>query len=343
VAPARDHGFHPVRVKRVVHETADTRSFVLDVPLELRSAFAYDAGQFCTFRVPIGGELHLRSYSMSSSPEVDEELQVTVKRVADGVVSNWMIDELAPGACVDVTCPAGVFRLGGLEREVVAFAGGSGITPVFSILKTALMATGRKARLFYANRDRDAVIFGDELAAMLSRFAERLQVTHHLDADRGLVEGEEVREFTGGIVDADFFVCGPTPFMDTVEAVLLADGVAADRIHIERFAPLEPPLPAVEAPAGTQVTVELDGRVETVTHRPGMTILQTARQVGLSPPFSCEAGSCATCMARLVSGTVDMRVNDALTEDEVGDGWILTCQAVPTAPAVRVLYGYEGS
>src|SRR5436190_14433686 len=142
----RDHGFHAVRIARVVQETAEASSFVLDIPVELAEGFAYEAGQFCTFRVWIDGEPHLRCYSMSSSPDIDADLQVTVKRVPGGVVSNWMIDGLAVGDVIETTCPAGVFCLGADAGDVVAFAAGSGITPVLSIVKTALATTSSRVQ-----------------------------------------------------------------------------------------------------------------------------------------------------------------------------------------------------
>jgi ferredoxin-NADP reductase len=350
----RDHGFHVLPIRRLVRETADATSFVLDVPAELRAAYAYEAGQFLTFRFEVAGETHLRCYSMSSSPAVDPELQVTVKRVPGGVVSNLMLDTLAPGAVVEVTRPAGVFCLGPGEGDVVAFAAGSGITPVFSLLKTALATTSRRVRLLYANRDREAVIFAAELDALAERYPGRLEVVHHLDVERGLVDAEVLGSFEEGSPGADHYLCGPAPFMDIVEGALLAHGVDAADIHIERFTPapaVPGPSTGVEAGAAaaaggaqaatdTQVTVELDGRTDTVDHHPGTTILQTARQMGMAPPFSCESGSCASCMAKLVEGAADMHVNNALTDDEVRDGWVLTCQAVPTT-AVHVVYGYE--
>lgn len=342
----RDHGFHPLAVGRVVPETADAASIVLDVPEPLRAGFAYEAGQFCTFRVVVDGEAHHRCYSMSSTPDVDDELQVTVKRVPGGVVSNWLLDHLTAGAPVEVTFPAGVFRLADDEDEVVAFAGGSGITPVFSMIKAALASTDRSVRLLYANRDTDSVIFRAELDDLAARSGGRLEVVHHLDADAGFVDGATVEAFLGGppSAGAGYYLCGPTPFMDVIEGALLGAGADPARIHVERFTPAgtEPVAPTAP-PDGIQVTIELDGRTGTTEHRPGTTILQTARQLGMSPPFSCESGSCATCMARLVDGTATMHVNDALTPDEVAEGWVLTCQAVPTAPAVHVVYGFEGA
>lgn len=344
-AGARDRGFHPLVVARVVRETADASSFVLTVPAELRDSYAYRAGQFCTFRATVGGAVHLRCYSMSSSPATDAELQVTVKRVAGGVVSNWMNDELHAGDVIEVAPPAGAFLLGDGEGDVVAFSGGSGITPVFSIVKTALATTSRNVRVLYANRDRDAVIFADALTALEAEHGDRLTVIHHLDVEHGFVDADTVAPLARCAGDADFFVCGPGPFMDVVERGLVDAGADTARVHIERFvAAAPPPVDEPAAPPGgavTEVTIELDGRVATAQYRKGTTILQTARQLGMSPPFSCESGSCATCMAKLTEGSATMRVDNALTPDEVADGWVLTCQAEPTSPVVHVVYGYE--
>lgn len=339
----RDHGFHPVRVARVVAETADAGSFVLEVPPELQEAFAYEAGQFCTFRVWIDGQPQLRCYSMSSTPGVDDELQVTVKRVPGGLVSNWMLDHLHAGDEVDVTLPAGVFQLTERPEALVALAGGSGITPVISILKAALATTERPVRLLYANRDVDATIFRAALDALAEAHPDRFTLEHHHDVDRGFLDGEAIRRFSADVPEADVYICGPGPFMDLVEGALQEDGVDPQRIHIERFTATEPvvdPEPA-EAVGATVVSIELDGRTDSIEHRPGTTVLQTARSMGMSPPFSCEAGSCATCMAKVLEGTVKMQCNNALTDEEVVDGWVLTCQSVPTSPTLRVRYGFE--
>jgi 3-ketosteroid 9alpha-monooxygenase subunit B len=352
-APRRDHGFHPVRVSRLIQETEDAVSVALRVPEELRASFAYRAGQFVTFRVQIDGQQHLRSYSMSSCPEVDDEFRVTVKRVPEGVVSTWLTSSLAEGDELQSTCPAGVFTLGTGSGDIVGFAGGSGITPIYSLIKSALATTSRPVRLLYANRDAPATIFRSELDALAEQYGDRLEVVHHFDVDQGFVDADEVRSYLAN-PGTDYYICGPTPFMDLVEATLEAGGVTGDRIHIERFGPVAAPEEASEPPKGTvaassespaakvsQVTIELDGRTETGQHRPGTTILQTARSLGMSPPFSCEAGDCATCMAKLTEGEVTMHANNALFDDEVEGGWILTCQAVPTTPTVHVIYGYE--
>src|SRR6476646_8965614 len=161
-----DHEYHPLVVVGVVDETADTRSFVLEVPPALAETFQYAAGQFCTFRAVIDGEPVVRCYSMSSSPDVGDPLTTTVKRVERGRMSNWMNDALAPGDTLDVMRPSGLFVLHDRDTPVVAFAGGSGITPVMSIIKTALATTTRPLLLVYANRSADAGIFDAELAQL---------------------------------------------------------------------------------------------------------------------------------------------------------------------------------
>jgi ferredoxin-NADP reductase len=290
---------------------------------------------------------------MSSAPDLDAELQVTVKRVPGGIMSNAMNDTVAAGDTVEVSPPTGRFRLSPAGTDIVAFGGGSGITPVFSILKTALATTTRGIRLLYANRDADSVIFADALGSLADKHPDRFGLTHHFDAEHGFATADDVRRHAGlrgpnaetGLrgPNAEFYICGPAPFMDLVEATLRADGVDAARIHTERFDPPAPPAPADGPAAATasQVTIELAGATKTTEHRAGTTILQVARQLGLTAPFSCEAGNCATCMAKLVEGKADMLANNALTDEEVDEGWVLTCQAVPTTPVVRVVYGYE--
>ncbi len=352
--PLRDHGFHPLRVDRVVHETPATVSVVLDVPPELSDTFAYQPGQFCNVRVHIDDKPEMRCYSMSSSPALGEPMAVTVKRVPGGIVSNWINDHVRAGDMVELSPPTGFFQLTDTCADVVAFAAGSGITPVFSLLKTALATTERTVRLHYANRDRDSVIFDAALAELQRRHRERLVVVHSYDAEHGLLTPETVSAFasatgrgTGGTGGAgEFYVCGPSPHMEIVERGLSALGVASPRIHIERFTQAEVPEPAAavvpEALRTTRVTIELDRRTDTTDHRPGTTILQTARQMGMAPPFSCESGNCATCMAKLLEGSVSMFVNNALTPEEVDDGWILTCQSLPTSSAVHVVYESDG-
>ena len=351
----REHGYHPVRVKEIVQETADTRSLVLEVPEELGEMFRYRAGQFCTFRVHVDGDELLRSYSMSSAPETDGDLTVTVKRVPGGLVSNWLHDHVSEGDALEVTKPAGVFCVRDGERPVVGFCGGSGVTPVMSITKSVLASTRRPVRLLYANRDRDSVIFREQLQLLAAGHPDRLDVRQHLDEDAGYLDAAAIRAFVAADLDADFYICGPGPFMDLVESTLLELGVDPGRISVERFVNAGQATPSTAgAPAGTQVagtglagtgaevpeivTVILKGKRNAIAYRPGDTVLETARSGGLQAPFSCEAGNCATCMALVSEGSATMRANNALTPDEIAEGWVLTCQAVPEGPTFTVEY-----
>jgi ferredoxin-NADP reductase len=342
----RAHGYHALRVKQVVQETNDARSFVLEVPDDLVDLFHYEPGQFCTFRVHIGGEEHLRSYSMSSAPETDPDLTVTVKRVPGGLISNWFLDRVSVGDVLETTRPAGVFCLRAVDTPVVAFCGGSGVTPVMSIAKRALVSTGRAVRMVYANRDPESVIFHDGLDRLASEHQGRLDVHHHFDSESGFMGAADVRGLASEHLDADFYICGPTPFMDLVESALLDLGVGPDRIFIERFlvgtqapAPAGPAEPeAAGETVPEKVTVIMKGRRTDVPYQRGDTLLETARRGALQPPFSCESGSCATCMAILHEGSAKMRVNNALTPEEVEEGWVLTCQAVPDSQTLTVEY-----
>jgi 3-ketosteroid 9alpha-monooxygenase subunit B len=362
----RLHGYHPMRVRRVVQETADTRSYELDVPGDADDLFGYRAGQFCAFRVHVAGEELIRCYSMSSAPETDEHLTVTVKRVPGGAVSTWLLDNVTEGDVLEATKPSGVFTVPEGDAPVVALCGGSGVTPVMSITKSVLASTDRTVRILYANRDADSVIFRDELDRLVREHPDRLEVRHHLDSEGGYLTADDIGGFAAGAGEqALHFLCGPTPFMDLVEQTLLEQGVPRERILLERFGDqpgpsVGEPFPGPEAGAladdtadditvggtavggtadGTEtVTIVLKGSRTDVAYHPGDTILQTARAGGLQPPFSCEAGNCATCMAQLHDGSATMRTNNALTPEEVDEGWVLTCQALPQGRQVTVEY-----
>jgi ferredoxin-NADP reductase len=333
----REHEYHRLVVTDVVTETADTRSFVLDVPPELTSVFRYAAGQFCTFRAVIAGETVVRCYSMSSAPDAGDPFTTTVKRVEGGRMSNWMIDDLTPGAEIEVMRPAGLFVLRHADTPIVAFAGGSGITPVISVIKSALATTARPILLVYANKCANAVIFAGALDELSARSDGRLTVHHHLDEERGFLDAAQCATLVGDRDDADFYICGPGPYMDVVEAALATIDVERNRVFVERFDVPDDAHPVAEAPTES-VVIRLGRREQTLAYREGDSLLETARRGGLRPPFQCESGSCATCMAHLDEGSVRMRVNNALTREEVEDGWVLTCQSLPTSARVVVNY-----
>lgn len=337
---------HELRVSHTIAETHDSISIVLEIPPALRETFRYRAGQFLSFKVPYGGKVLTRSYSLASSPEVDGEHKVTVKRVDDGRISNWMNDDVREGTRLHVVPPAGLFHLvKDVPRDIFLFSGGSGITPCISIIKTTLATTARNCHLVYANRDAHSIIFEDELNALQRRYGRRLEIIHSLDDVDGFLTEKRVREQVGTDLDRDFYLCGPGAFMDTVENALLDLEVPRERVHIERF--ISPPdehepAPARPAAAGEftagTLTLVLDGESHEIPFLPGEGILAAARRAGLSPPFSCEEGYCSCCMAQLASGEVSMAVNDCLTPDLLEEGWVLTCQARCVTPNVKVEY-----
>lgn len=331
--------YAPLRIKRVVRETCDAVSLVLDVPADCSHRFRYRAGQFLTLRVKVAGDDHRRCYSMSSSPHCGDELQITVKRDPGGVVSNFLNDTASAGDEIHAAPPEGRFVLGEAERDIVAFAGGSGITPIFSLIGSALVSTARRVKLFYANRSRDSVIFGESLSALAGANPDRLAVTHHFDEESGVVRAAAVEAFIDTGLDVDYYICGPGPFMDTVEDTLHKAGVPRNRLHLERFQVAPVTSAVLEGTERTEeVVIELDRKTVTAPYRAGNTLLQTARIAGLRAPSSCETGSCGTCMARIESGTARMLNNDALDDDEVAEGWVLTCQSLPTSRTVHVVY-----
>ncbi|MBV9089852.1 MAG: ferredoxin--NADP reductase [Mycobacteriaceae bacterium] len=330
------HVFHRATVARIVKETADARTFVL-APHE--QPFRYRAGQYVTFRVNVGGEELYRSYSMSSAPETDAELATTVKRVPGGKVSNWMLDNLTEGDEVTITRAAGTFCLDSVSAPLLGFAGGSGVTPVLSLTKSALATTDRRVRLLCADRDRASVIFDAALSELVDRYRSRLQVVRHIDAERGLIDPATVTQFVGDDRDADCYLCGPAGFMAVVKSALPGPG----RVFVENFdtvpqAPAEAHRAQPRPSERAGITIRLGRKKVSVPRVPNETLLESARRTGLTPPFSCEAGNCGTCMARLTDGHATMRVNDALTDDEVADGYVLTCQAVPDTDSVTVHY-----
>jgi ferredoxin-NADP reductase len=328
-----------LRISHVQSETADCVSLVFDVPADHRDRFRYAAGQYLTLRVTVGGVEHRRCYSMSSSPVLAEPLRITVKRDPGGVVSNWINDTVVAGAEIHAEAPQGRFVLDSSDRDIVAFAGGSGITPVFSVIRTALVSTDRRVRLFYANRSADSVIFAKLLHGIVDEYGDRISVHHHLDSEQGVVTPAALKDFLADVGDGEYFVCGPTLFMDAVEATLREAEVPKSRVHLERFvAAVAEVEPVTDAEVTETVIIELDRRTVTAEYRSGNTILQTARLGGLKAPSSCETGSCGTCIAQLTEGGARMLNNNALDDDEVAEGLVLTCQAMPTTKTVRVVY-----
>lgn len=327
--------FYDLPVARVVEETRDAKSFVFDVPFSLKTEMRYRPGQFVTLEVEIDGETLRRCYSLASSPELDAEPKITVKRTQGGKVSNWLNDRVQAGHELSVMPPEGRFVLDARDAPLLLFAGGSGITPVISILKSALASTRRRVVLLYANRDRGATIFASELERLAAAHPGRVEVRHRFDDVHGVVDEACVRAAARELPDASCFLCGPGPFMTVVERALLGAGVAGDRVRVERFTIAQSGArPEGGASAGGEVPefvdVELRGKRHRVPYTPGKTLLQTARDAGIDAPYSCEEGFCGCCASDLLEGKVTMAADDALSIEEKRRGMILACQSRPT-------------
>ena len=351
--------FHALRVAEVVPETSEANSIRFEMPPELREKFAFRAGQHLTLRAEIGGEEIRRNYSLCTAPD-ELDWMVTVKKIAGGVFSNWVAENLKPGDTLDVMPPHGSFTTDfdrGRRRHLVAFAGGSGITPVMSLLKTTMREEpDSRFTLFYGNRDSASIIFLDALADLKDRHLDRFELFHFLDQEQGdfeLLNGMLDRERCVEAIDHlvhepeavdGWFICGPGPMMDSAESALLDRGIERDRIHIERFTAGRPSAALAKEmaelqtrAAGTTVLVTLDGRTRKVPFSQA-NILDSAREAGLPAPFACKAGVCATCRARVTSGKVSMAARYGLTDEEVEAGYVLTCQSVPAGDGVAVDY-----
>lgn len=335
--------FYPLTVSEVIDETVQARSFKLRTAGEHAHLFAYKPGQFLTFRIPAPERRVERCYSLSSAPACDAEMKVTVKRVADGIGSNWFNDVPKPGHVIEVAPPSGRFVLRNRGRPPVLFAGGSGITPVISLIKQALHETALSPRLFYANTDEDQVIFRREIDDLCARFPGRLECRHHLDAQAGLADADRIANFIGGRLDCDFFICGPAPFMDLTVDALDALGVADRHVFIERFTMAEDPgdtggtaLPAAADSGVGAFRATLDGEDHEIPYLAGETLLECMLSRGLDPVHSCKDAHCGSCMVIRKSGRVAMHKSTILSKRDKERGYILLCQAVPQSPDVWV-------
>lgn len=356
--------FHPLRVAQVRAETADAIAVAFEVPAGLRDAYRYVQGQYVTLQAQVGGELLRRSYSVCDG--VGEyarggPLRVAIKRVTGGRFSNWANDTLREGAIVEVMTPDGRFHTpldATRRRSYVAFAGGSGITPVLSLIKTVLASEpASDFTLVYGNRSSASIMFVEELEALKNRYLQRLRLIHVLSEEDheielhcGLLDEARCARLLATLVPAAgidlAFVCGPQPMMDSVEAALHAAGVPKGRILIERFAAAGAPPPAAaprapvadDAPAA-EVVLQVDGKSRRLrVPFDGPSLLDAALAAGANLPWSCKAGVCSTCRARVLEGEVRMMRNHALDEGEVARGFVLSCQAHPVGDRVVISF-----
>ena len=337
--------YHTLRVSAVIEETHDAKSLLLEVPPSLAEQFRYRAGQFLTLRLPVQGKYLPRCYSMSSAPDLDPVLRITIKRVHEGRGSNWLCGQVKAGDSIEVLAPAGVFTPRTWEGDFLLFAGGSGITPVFSILRTVLAQSSGRVNLVYANRDERSVIFRDELKSLAAAHPTRLMVTHWLDSVQGIPTVAQLAELVRPQAHAQAFICGPGPFMDAAVAALASIDMPSEKIHVERFVSLpaeDAPAPVLSLPGAlamideAEVELHLDGQVHHLRCAGTETLLEAALRAGINAPYSCQAGLCASCMCQVKEGSVHLRLNEALDHRDLSKAWTLACQAVPTSARVRI-------
>ena len=329
--------YFQVRVAEVVWETGDACSLVLDAGLD------YRPGQFVTVRIPsdLCGSV-ARCYSLCSSPLAGERPAITVKRTEGGYASNWILDHVVAGTVLDVLPPAGTFCPGSLSGDFLLFAAGSGITPVISILKSALAGGGGRVVLVYANRDQGSVIFGSLLRRLAFDSGGRLVVVHWLDSLLGVPSAAALAALARPYVSFDAFICGPDPYLAAVREALGRLGVPDTRVHVERFVSLaENPFEVVAVPEGglaATLSVTLDGVVTSLPWRAGTRMLDVLIDAGLDAPYSCRQGICGACACQLTGGEVEMAHNEVLEAADLADGYILACQAVSLSASVSIAY-----
>jgi ring-1,2-phenylacetyl-CoA epoxidase subunit PaaE len=354
--------FHPLVIRDVRRESPDCVSVAFAVPDELRSAFAFRQGQYLTLRTTLEGEEVRRSYSICTAPH-ENDLRVAIKRVDGGAFSTYANDVLRRGDTLDVMPPQGRFFV---EKSTennpiyVAFAAGSGITPIISILKNTLHEEANsRFVLFYGNRGFDHIVFREELEALKNRYPARLSVHHILsreslgsDLFQGRIDEDRCKRlgqvFFQSEHVAQYFLCGPEEMIFGVKNALETMGVPAQRIKFELFTTANSKKKAAAAPpTGPRVAAAFDASIRVIQDgatfefnlpSDGSTLLDAAMRAGADLPFSCKGGVCSTCKARVLEGEVSMEINYGLEPDEVAAGYVLTCQAHPKSPHVTVSF-----
>lgn len=348
--------FHTLQVANVTPETEQAVAVSFKVPTEMKETYQYRAGQYLTLKFTIDGEEHRRAYSMCSSP-MEEVLTIGVKRVENGVVSNHINDTIKPGSHVEVVPPQGNFTPNiteNIQKSYVLFGGGSGITPLLSIAKTVLSKDSNSTlTLLYANEGLDTIMFKGQLEDLESKYGSRFKVDHILNnppADwqgkSGLVNAEIIKSILDGVGSnygaTEFYICGPSGMMEVVENSLETLNVPKNKIHIERFVAAESdPDKQAEINASTKdamVKVDFFGDVKDIQVPQGISILDALKNNGIDAPFSCQSGVCSTCIATLTKGEVAMDFTEALDDDEIEDGLILTCQAKCLTDEIEVTF-----
>lgn len=353
--------FHPLTIADIRKETPDCVSIAFKIPDELKTAYIFKQGQNLTLRTVMNGEEVRRSYSICSSPD-DNELRVAIKKAPYGKFSVWANNMLKPGDVIEVMPPTGAFYTEldpAHKKKYLAFAAGSGITPVISIIKTTLRKEPNSSfTLVYGNQNRTSIIFKEQLEALKNQFINRLSIHFILSREQteatiysGRINEEKLNQLSEKLINIsamdDIFICGPEQMIFTVMNWLQQKGIDKKKVHFELFT-----TPGQQTEAGSKkpelrkeeglakkskVTVKLDGiSFDFDLSFDGETILEAALKQGADLPFSCKGGVCSTCKAKLMEGKVDMDTNYALEQEEVEAGYILTCQSHPRTEKVMI-------
>lgn len=350
--------YYDLKIRQIVQETKDAITIVFDQPAG--ENLEYRSGQFLTLIVNIGGKDIRRSYSLCSSPFLDESPAVTVKRVDNGVMSNWLADNLKPGSSIKVMEPMGQFTtefVKSNKRHIVMFAGGSGITPMMSIIKSLLKQEPDSiVSLIYCNRNIDSIIFKDTLESWATKYEGRLHVIHVLDEApmnwqgySGLLNHDMLVKLferipDWGIDKTTYLMCGPEGMMKNVETLLDAHKIPRAKIFKESFVNGTIDKEKKEAPAGgdnkaREVTIRYDGNEFKFKVEPNRTILETALDQGIDLPYSCQSGLCTACRGKALSGKVKLDEEDGLSQSEKNEGYVLTCVGHPLTDDVVIEIG----
>ncbi|MDV8023491.1 ferredoxin--NADP reductase [Rhodococcus sp. IEGM 1330] len=337
-----------LEIAEVTYETEDAISLCFAVPEHRKSHFRYEPGQFLTLEIPCtdGGSV-ARCYSFSSSPVRDPYPTVTIKRIQDGVASHWLHDNAVRGMRLKALKPSGMFGPENWDADFVLMAAGSGITPMMSIIKTALLRHTNRITLVYANQNRGSVIFAEQLTELQSRFPDRLDVHHWYTSDSGLPTAAGLASMGAAIpAHCEAFLCGPPQYMNVAEEWLARTGTTAHRTHREVFSSFDSnpfqddTTAAAHEPDANSVTaqVEIEGISTEFAWNADTKLLDRLLELGLDAPYVCREGTCGGCAYTLTDGTVTMLANETLDEHELHQGVRLACQSVPAAEPIRAVF-----
>ena len=353
--------FHSLKVSDIRRETADCVSVAFDVPAELSEEYRFSPGQYLTLETEIAGEKVRRSYSLCSSP-FDGELRVAIKQVEGGKFSTWANSDLTVGSEMQVMSPDGKFTAkidGAQKHNYVAFAAGSGITPIYSILKSVLEEEPNSSfTLFYGNKTSKSVIFKEQIEALKNTYMNRLEVHHVLSREdqgsdllKGRIDALKCSDFSERFFNikevSGYFLCGPEEMINGVSTKLQDLGAEKSTIHFELFTSPTDALAgktkvekkSTGSKVDSKLTVILDGDE---THfdlkADGDSVLDAALDAGADVPYACKGAVCCTCRAKVLEGEVEMDMNYALEDDEVADGYVLTCQSHPRSEKVIISF-----